>query len=814
MPSFEGPTSSESSHESLQETLKREIIAGDPLSEEASHSLEFIQGKLGESPNAEELVADSRVKEVVVELVDRILFFEDDGSQDEDGWVIKLFTLQKFFATEADSVSPEVREVIDTAIAVQTRERLQEWGDFSEKKNLVIKVLDPEDPLQLLPKTKESVSEWVVQLLGGDQMTQVLSDVLAHDTSLDRLVAMKGLHNFSEAFFQEAIRKQIVDRYDNFHVVCNGLEQSPNVRELLADSEIVSITTKCIERELLSREEELWGLEGESSWEWEELGEKGLEDKTRRLKQLLNLFSPEEEEGAIPSLAVRSIDRAVASRVGHTLSWLDASVMRELINPDAVSLRNMFPETTENLRQWLLQNLERNSHVAHGFAYVAVRNLDTYGDDPFVAACMEKAVTHYAAANKLFIGTGIFFKGYQPSVEKKARETLRGRDTLIKEVDPYEESPLRFGPKEAQTASLIANLLAGEPLPENVLHDKEGNPITNRVTYDESALETVKPFLETVSEKIDHAYSRFLENVEKDTHLREHDKVSLLTPDKSPVRMTPLLKTVRNLVARYLVQEAHLQLPSFSNLRHHERDIVREIDDVIRVGFEKFLQVHEVDIPLYDKLYEECATRREEEEDEPLHVYLGRDGIYSFYGDRALTVAYLRTLGREERERRKESGEVPYLEYLVYPRYYRDHSDEEALLSFLKEMEISEERNPFLIDTGLTGTIAKRIMRVLEFDEEKAEKRIRLLSTDRDDFRVEGIDEDLREIVVTFIEGNAKEEHTAEALFRDKKTGKLRHIAMPTSATEQFHFMMVRQAITRHYWLKTMLEEQESSSNK
>ena len=93
----------------------------------------------------------------------------------------------------------------------------------------------------------------------------------------------------------------------------------------------------------------------------------------------------------------------------------------------------------------------------------------------------------------------------------------------------------------------------------------------------------------------------------------------------------------------------------------------------------------------------------------------------------------------------------------------------------------------------------------MDFDDDDIERRIRLLSAQAANRRVRGISENARGDIVEHIEHNAKLEESAEGLIIDEKTGKIRHIAKPTSPQEQFYYMMIKQAIGRHYWIKEHL---------
>ena len=171
-------------------------------------------------------------------------------------------------------------------------------------------------------------------------------------------------------------------------------------------------------------------------------------------------------------------------------------------------------------------------------------------------------------------------------------------------------------------------------------------------------------------------------------------------------------------------------------------------------------------------------------------------------------------MGWEERKRQKELDKVIEInpQYMVYPRYFRDNINYETKKEFLEQERISPEADPLFYDTGYTGTIPEQIMEVMGFDRDEIEKRIRLLSAPSANRRVKGVPENARSEIIEYIEHNVKTEESAEGLIKDEKTGKIRHIAKPTSPEEQFYFMMVKQAISRHYWLQEQLHHEVSGN--
>lgn len=91
-------------------------------------------------------------------------------------------------------------------------------------------------------------------------------------------------------------------------------------------------------------------------------------------------------------------------------------------------------------------------------------------------------------------------------------------------------------------------------------------------------------------------------------------------------------------------------------------------------------------------------------------------------------------------------------------------------------------------------------MNILGITEDEFDTRMRLLSAQKIERRIRGISDAVRQQVVQEIEHNSKLEGSAEGLYKDQNI--LRHIAKPTSAKDQFEYMMIRLAIVSHYWIQ------------
>ena len=467
----------------------------------------------------------------------------------------------------------------------------------------------------------------------------------------------------------------------------------------------------------------------------------------------------------------------------------------EYINDENIE---MFPRSMNILIEKANAKIKKNEDLAD---YILESLLDEQKGDwknPHILNLLIKAISHKSVAIKFLAmlhtenpawSEKEWVKKVSKMAEKSAEDSddFRGSERFA-EHDPYENHQWLFKGEQVKVASIVADMFQGKEVDKDRLEQYLER-------YD-VRYEDIKPDIERVNKKIEGAYQYFLEQIRLNQHIPDEEKKILLDPENSTVRMTNLLTTVRSLVARYLVQEG----------LSHISDEVENVDALLEEGFKRYLQIHEIDVPLYDKLYAEFDNLREAGRN-ITEVKLGRDGGYAWEGRRAQDVARRRKMGWKKRKELRAKGEKIEIrpKYLVYPRYFRDNINYETKRAFLEQEGISPDADPLFYDTGYTGTIPEQIMKIMDFDDDDVERRIRLLSAKAVNRRVRGISENARSNIVEHIEHNAKLEESAEGLIIDKKTGKIRHIAAPTSPQEQFYYMMIKQAIGRHYWIKEHL---------
>lgn len=495
----------------------------------------------------------------------------------------------------------------------------------------------------------------------------------------------------------------------------------------------------------------------------------------------------------------------------------------------AEEAEHFFPVTLQKARETISEKIATDIDLADWF----VECLPNYGDKEWVEPLLLEAVKHYSVAKKFLDNLQKDFKWKDSSyvIDAKINAEMvveqwnvdnetKGHQTSgqgFSENDPYKEHPYLFTAKQIQATNVLFSAMTDKNLVENEAKLEELG-----------VSQKMRELLFEINRLIDDSYIEFMRKIDSKSTISKEDRNTIFSPEYyESAKLTPLSDNVRRFIARYIsqkykgnIEEMNDELGNRQWLEKHISGDTEQtekgefLDKTLRIleeGFKRYIQVCEVDIPLYDKLYKEFDELRETGRN-PLEVYLGRDGIYAYIGRRSQDVARRRKLGPKGRKELREKGEILEIhpKYLVYPRYFRDYLDYQTKREFLEQEGISPEADPLFYDTGYTGTIPEQIMKVMDFENDEIEKRIRLLSAPSAHRRVKGIPENARSEIIEYIEHNAKLEESAKGLLQDEKTGKIRHIAQPTTPEEQFYFMMIKQAIARHYWLQERLHHEPS----
>lgn len=315
----------------------------------------------------------------------------------------------------------------------------------------------------------------------------------------------------------------------------------------------------------------------------------------------------------------------------------------------------------------------------------------------------------------------------------------------------------------------------------------------------------------------------------------ETERLMFTEPFQSVEKLKPLGRQLEYFIARTLFEEArnygkdpleyfirkadeeHRLYEQGSNSSYRldsTNDLRVDIRNEIREAYDR-------DIPLYERVYEAFDELRESSGEKPLEVYLGRDGVYAYHGRRAQAVVRKMLQNPRERAKLKESGELdelaPRYAYFVFNRPMHRASNssfasKELLKEYIDQAGISHEQNPHFFDTGYEGSIPEAIMQLMGFPSSEVDLRIHLLSAGKDSRRVHTLEENSRNI--SAIESNQKDEHSADGVTIDRATGEIEHVANPTGPATQLHYLVFREIIFRHFWLKEMaLREPDEPTN-
>jgi hypothetical protein len=474
------------------------------------------------------------------------------------------------------------------------------------------------------------------------------------------------------------------------------------------------------------------------------------------------------------------------------------NLIRLVTRLGSVEANQMFPQAIEKAREEILAHVQSNEDLADYY----LENLHLYKDQPWAAQGLEGAIKHYPVAQKFIKAVDSGSAQWKDSPYVAA---VYAKAKLTKPHDEWDDEDEYYGGAESE------GFLEEDPFKKHPLREIRsslglGRIMAEKITPAEAGFELSSEAINALREInniLTNEHKNFLESFQNNPAVPEEDRIALTDQSQSKVKMNNLLPNVRNFVGRYLAQIANGDPEKLSEVIVSQKDA---IESMVQEGYRRYLKIYEVDIPLYDKLYEEFDHWRESGR-YPMEVYLGRDGIYAYIGRRAQDATRRSKVGRKKREQLRSEGEVIEInpKYLVYPRYFRDNINYDTKRAFLEQEQISPDMDPLFYDTGYTGTIPEQIMRVMDFDQADIEERIRLLSAPSAKRRVKGIPENARSEIIEYIEHNAKTENTAEGLLQDEKTGKIRHVASPTDPEEQFYFMMIKQAISRHYMVQERL---------
>lgn len=530
--------------------------------------------------------------------------------------------------------------------------------------------------------------------------------------------------------------------------------------------------------------------------EKQELKKYVTQEITKRLERAMGMNGNYLELGVFATLAQRFGDDVL-----EIFQDFDKDVSKKIRDEDLVRfidvindrrLKEYCPRTQETLFPRIVSLVGKNAKLTESVSYYFAQFIE-FADAEKIAFILAQEFTtakrfYDQYANPSFAVKQPWIKGVILEIERLYPMSLlkppkKQQTSGFMDEDPYKNHPYKY----AGSSMRLGELMSGRKTPEEL-----------KIQLTPEATE----FLQEANRVLDEEHRIFLRTVNGNPLIPSEDKIALANPTQSLVKMNDVKDTIRMLVGRYLAQK------TFGKLDRLKPDAKQYefLRDMIRAGYEKYLDVYATDIPLYDKLYDEFDALREAGRS-PLEVYLGRDGIYAYIGRKAQDATRKALLGRGKVEALQKEGEIISIQpkYLVYPSYVRDYVNTESKQEYLNYHGVTQEADPFFYDTGYSGSIPQQIMQIMGFDKAQIEERIRLLSAPTAERRMRGISANAKGEVVEKIENNPKSENTASGLVKNPETGHITHSAEPTSPEEQFKFSMIRQAIARHYLIQEKL---------
>ncbi|MBU1119052.1 hypothetical protein KKH43_04185 [Patescibacteria group bacterium] len=467
-------------------------------------------------------------------------------------------------------------------------------------------------------------------------------------------------------------------------------------------------------------------------------------------------------------------------------------------------VQEVLPHLTELMRSLLIDRMRDDRDMAR----IVIEKLDSFYQDSIAASAVRIALEHPKVA-ELFVQmydespvwkdepwVPYALKVAQNRIEKTGEtEALEktfeeyndlGEKGGLQEKDGYEDHFYRLNKEKILFARGVAALLRN---PEQA--QKEGEMSLNQEGRE--ALQQIKDILAK-------EYEMFKEELLAEEFVPTEDTDALFSPENSDVKMNNLMPNVENFVGRYVSLLAEGNPEDLNRILIENREAIKSL---VKEGFRKYRKAYIIDIPLYDKLYKELDLMRESGRD-PMEVYIGRAFVQAYVGRRAQEMARKGSLDDNQREALEKSGEIISIrpQYIVYPRYFALNIKQEVLTEYLKQEQISHEQDPVFCDVGHHGLVPEHMMRIMGFDDTEIDARIHMLLADDKKRQVIGVPYYYSMSETEEIEAEATAEEMSFGLYRNPKTGKIQNVARPASPEDQFHFEMVKQAITRHYWVR------------
>lgn len=211
---------------------------------------------------------------------------------------------------------------------------------------------------------------------------------------------------------------------------------------------------------------------------------------------------------------------------------------------------------------------------------------------------------------------------------------------------------------------------------------------------------------------------------------------------------------------------------------------INTLEGYLRSDIQQLVQNH---LPAYEDTFLELDKRETTQE-----VYLGRDAIFMYYSRRA------QLLARGEKTAKR-------ILYLNYPRSIMGGSfTTEERIEYLQSAGIKDISKCVFIDTGYRGSIPRHIMSLFSIPEEEMRHHILMIKSSAESKtqvprrNLNGRVED----DVHVIENAPKPADTAEGLYRDKISGKIKTYSRPFDVPQILRFEVLKYLAMRYFYMR------------
>lgn len=378
-----------------------------------------------------------------------------------------------------------------------------------------------------------------------------------------------------------------------------------------------------------------------------------------------------------------------------------------------------------------------------------------------------------------------YFERNMSDKKKKQNAEIRARNRVQNLTNPVEATELPD--------------MSGEYSGEDYLAAKQ---LESMFTYPEALSsqeqEAIKQLEETLEWCANKTHRKLLfqaDNSERETY----SSVEAAQAEQ----LKPFINQLRYLLCRFVRQQAKLEgQPPSQDLDYivkHLQDLAEMLNEVPGLVED----VYATDIPLYQKVYDRFDKLRRDEE--PIEVYLARDGIFAYYGRRAQAAV---------RNQQADEEFVPKYQALLFNRRmagtftdedldFDDFSDEQqermtaTQRQYLQQEGI--EGNVHFFDTGYVGTIPEHIMKLMGFSSQEIDDHIHLLSADDRGRRSKGLRVNHPRAVDSIEHERPKLTKSATGFTKEDDVVSV--AAEPSEPKDIFYSLIIREAVHRHFWL-------------